>query len=119
MKDKTSSSDFSKIAAKAWEEEEERQRLTRELNDTHKILIEREKKIEHLEKALADRDERIEVIKKELENQKVTLQKQHEETLKKRDKLIESLKKELHIKEELLEKERNKTLWQFLFQKRT
>lgn len=119
MKDKTSSSDFSKIATKAWEEEEERQRLIRELNDTHKILIDREKKIEHLEKALSDRDERIEVIKKELENQKVALEKQHEETLKKRDKLIESLKKELHIKEELLQKERNKTLWQFLFQKKT
>jgi len=117
MEKKTASSDFSKIAAKAWEEEEEKQRLTRELSDTHKILIDRETKIEHLEKALAERDDRIEALKKELENQKTEMVKQHEETLKKRDKLIESLKKELHIKEELLERERNKTLWQFLFKK--
>lgn len=117
MNNKTSSSDFSKIAAKAWEDEEEKQRLTRELNDTHKVLIDREKKIEHLEKALADREDKIVAIKNELENQKLALQKQHEETLRKKDKYIESLKKELQVKEELLEKERNKTLWQFLFQK--
>ncbi len=115
--EKTSSSDFSKIAAKAWEDEEEKQRLARELNDTHKVLMDREKKIEHLETALAERDDRIEILKQELEKQKKESQKETAETLKKRDHLIESLKKTLESKEELLEKERNKTLWQFLFQK--
>lgn len=115
--EKSSSSDFSKIASKAWEEEEERQRLARELNDTHKILMDRQKKIEHLEKALAERDDKIEALKKELEKQKEDFYKETAETLKKRDKLIETLKKELMVKEEHLEAERNKSLWQFLFKK--
>lgn len=110
-------SDFSKLASKIWECEEEKETLKVELKKKEALLEEANKKIELLEQKLKEKEKeltKIHELEELLEKQKQETRKEREEIIRKHQALIDSLKTELDKKNRELMEEKDKGLLQFI-----
>ncbi|MBI4777330.1 hypothetical protein HY792_00155 [Candidatus Desantisbacteria bacterium] len=110
-------SDFSKLAAKIWESEEQRGGLEAQIKENERLLKESEETINELKSKLAAKEEeikRIPEIEGMLEKQKQDSRLEKEQLMKRNQAIIDELKTELSKKTSELMEEKGKTLLQFI-----
>lgn len=113
-------SDFSKLAAKIWESEEQRGTLEAQIKEKEGRIKENEKTIEELEKMLAEKDEELKKIPEleaMLEKQKQDSRLEREQLMRKNQGMIDELKTKLEKKTREFMEEKEKTLFQFIVSK--
>ncbi|MBU0701777.1 hypothetical protein KKE26_10895 [bacterium] len=110
-------SDFSKLAAKIWESEEQRDVLQDQIKENERLFKESENTIKELKNQLAEKEEEIKKIQELeviLEKQKQDSRLEKEQLMKRNQAVIDELKTELDKKTSELIEEKGKTLIQFI-----
>ncbi|MFH1097557.1 MAG: hypothetical protein ABH886_00080 [Candidatus Desantisbacteria bacterium] len=113
-------SDFSKLAAKIWENEEQRGGLEVQLKEKDELIKGNEKTIEELKKMLTEKEEELKKIpdfEGMLEKQKQDFHLEKERLIRNNQGMINELKTELDKKKRELMEEKGKTLIQFIVSK--
>ncbi|MEK7275642.1 MAG: hypothetical protein AAB110_10330 [Candidatus Desantisbacteria bacterium] len=110
-------SDFSKLAAKIWESEEQKGSLEAQIKENESLLKESERIIDELKSKLAGKEEelkKIQEIEGMLEKQKQDSRLEKEQLIKRNQAVIDELKTELDKKTTELMEEKGRTLLQFI-----
>ncbi|MDI6781825.1 MAG: hypothetical protein QME49_06975 [bacterium] len=110
-------SDFSKLAAKIWESEEQKGSLEAQIKENERLLKENEAIINELKNKLAEKEEEIKKIQEiegMLEKQKQDSRLEREQLMKRNQAVIDELKTELDKKTGALIEEKGKTLFEFI-----
>jgi len=113
-------SDFSKLAAKIWESEEQRGGLEATIKEKDELIKKNEKINEELKKMLTEKEEELKKIpelEKILEKQKQDSRLEMEQLMRKNQGIINELKTDLDRKKRELMEEKGKTLMQFIVSK--
>ncbi len=110
-------SDFSKLAAKIWESEEQKGGLEAQIKENEGLLKVNEETINELKNKLAKKEEELkkaQEIEGILEKQKQDFRLEKEQLMKRNQAVIDELKTELNKKTTELIEEKGKTILQFI-----